>query len=95
MSANLWSEFDAKTLAFLRPLTPSGKPDLSELRAILRLTLAETRLASTLMQGASLDQAAAQFDVTRNTIRTQLHSLFAKTDTRRQSELLRVLLRLA
>ncbi len=95
MSANLWSEFDAKTLAFLRSLTPSGKPDLSELRAILRLTLAETRLASALMQGASLDQAAAQFDVTRNTIRTQLHSLFAKTDTRRQSELLRVLLRLA
>lgn len=95
MSANLWSESSVATMAFVRQLTPSSVPDTMALRSILHLTVAELRLASALMQGASLDEAAAQFGVTRNTIRTQLHSLFAKTDTRRQSELLRVLLRLA
>jgi DNA-binding CsgD family transcriptional regulator/PAS domain-containing protein len=94
MCTNLWSESDVRALAFLRPLAAPGKPDLAALRTILHLTPAETRLAYALMQGASLDQAAAQFHVTRNTIRSQLSSLFARTDTRRQSELLRVLLRL-
>jgi DNA-binding HTH domain-containing proteins len=92
MTANLWSESSAVVMVFVRQLAPSSAPDITTLRSILRLTMAESRLASTLMQGASLDEAATLLGVTRNTVRTQLRNLFAKTDTHRQSELLRVLL---
>lgn len=95
MSSNLWSESRMAVMAFVRQLAPRATPDMAALRTILHLTAAEIRLTSALMQGASLDEAAARLGVTRNTVRTQLRSLFAKTDTHRQSELLRALLSLA
>jgi DNA-binding CsgD family transcriptional regulator len=55
------------------------------------LTAAESRLAGRLLSGESLSAAAEQLSVTKNTVRTQLKSIFLKTDTRRQSELLRLL----
>jgi DNA-binding CsgD family transcriptional regulator len=55
------------------------------------LSPAEARLASFLADGASLDEAAHQFGISRETIRNQLKSVFAKTDTHRQSELVALL----
>jgi DNA-binding CsgD family transcriptional regulator/PAS domain-containing protein len=55
------------------------------------LSLAEARLAASLMQGKSLEEAAAKFHLSRNTLRSQLRSVFAKTSTRRQGELVRLL----
>lgn len=94
MSANLWLECRVAAIAFVRQLAPGRMLDTGPLRVIIGLTPAEARLASALLQGTSLDEAAAQLGVTRNTIRTQLRGLFIKTDTHRQSDLLRVLLRL-
>lgn len=56
------------------------------------LTRAEARLTETLAAGASLHDASDQLNVSINTLRTQLCAVFTKTDTRRQSELLRLLL---
>lgn len=57
------------------------------------LTRAEAELAHYLAQGHSLEEAAQQRGVSRNTIRSQLQSIFHKTDTSRQSELVSLLLR--
>jgi DNA-binding CsgD family transcriptional regulator len=58
-------------------------------------TKSETLLALELAQGESLAGFAKARDISKNTVRTQLRALFAKTDTSRQSELVSVLLHMA
>jgi DNA-binding CsgD family transcriptional regulator len=58
------------------------------LAASYALTGAETRLASELLAGFSLAQTAERHAVSIETVRAQLKSIFSKTATRRQSELL-------
>ena len=55
------------------------------------LTPTEGRLAIHLATGASLTEAADAFGVTHNTVRAQLRAIFDKTDTHRQTELVRLL----
>jgi DNA-binding CsgD family transcriptional regulator len=62
------------------------------LRRCYRLTPAETRLAVVLLEGHSLKEAADSGRVTHNTAKSQLKSIFLKTDVKRQSELIRLLL---
>jgi DNA-binding CsgD family transcriptional regulator len=57
------------------------------------LTGAESRLALQLVEGQSLNQAAAQTRVSVLTLRTQLKSVFAKTGVKRQGELIQLLLK--
>jgi DNA-binding CsgD family transcriptional regulator len=57
------------------------------------LTRSEAELAHALTLGASLDDVANRRGVSRNTVKAQLHSIFAKTETNRQSELVSLLLR--
>ena len=57
----------------------------------LGLTAAEGKLAALLARGASVSDAAVQLGVSAHTARTQLKHIFAKTGTRRQSELIRLL----
>ena len=56
------------------------------------LTPAESKLAVLLSNGTSLKRAAGQLGVAKETARSQLKSVFAKTDTHSQSELLRLFL---
>ena len=56
------------------------------------LTPAEAQLASRLARGGTLEDAAQELNVTRNTVRTQLQSIFQKTGVNRQTDLIRVLL---
>lgn len=57
------------------------------------LTRAEARLAMALAEGASLDAYAEKQGISRNTAKSHLHSIFAKTHTSRQPELVSLLLR--
>jgi DNA-binding CsgD family transcriptional regulator len=57
------------------------------------LTPAESRLAEALLAGQSLADYGDWAGLTRNTLKTHLRSLFNKTDTARQSELVRRLAR--
>jgi DNA-binding CsgD family transcriptional regulator len=57
------------------------------------LTAAECRLALLLVEGQSLNHAAAQTRVSVLTLRTQLKSVFAKTGVKRQGELIQLLLK--
>ena len=57
-----------------------------------KLTPAEVKLASILTEGKSLDAAAKQLSVSINTAKTHLRSIFSKTGTNRQAELVSLLL---
>ena len=64
------------------------------LRAVYGLTEAEARLAMALCRGRSLAEVSDELKVAMSTLRFHLSALLAKTDTRRQSELVRRLGRL-
>lgn len=55
----------------------------------LGLTLAESRMLSLLVQGLSLAEAAEKLGISQHTARNQLKAVFSKTDTHRQSDLVR------
>jgi DNA-binding CsgD family transcriptional regulator/PAS domain-containing protein len=61
------------------------------LRILFGLTPAESRLAATLFNGYSLEEAGEALGVTRNTLASQLKSIFSKTGARRQSDLMRLM----
>jgi DNA-binding CsgD family transcriptional regulator len=65
-------------------------PDL--LQTFYDLTPAEAELVGLLAEGVSLEEAAKRRGVTINTVRSQLKNVFAKTDTNRQGELIRLVL---
>jgi DNA-binding CsgD family transcriptional regulator len=80
-------------VVFRDPGVPAlTKPNV--LQGLFKLTSAETRLAMLLGAGDSLDSAAQQLNVSLETSRTQLKSLFSKTETHRQGELVALLARL-
>lgn len=70
----------------------SPRPSEEELRERFDLTPAEARLARGLADGLSLEQAASHFDLRVGTVRTRLKSIFEKTGTHRQTDLIRLLL---
>ncbi|HEY1710798.1 MAG TPA: hypothetical protein VGG10_21200 [Rhizomicrobium sp.] len=64
-----------------------------QLRDLFGLTPAETRLALALLDGITLREAAERFETSQHTTRTQLARIFDKTGTNRQSDLVRLLMR--
>ena len=60
-----------------------------------RVTPAEARVACALVRGLSPQEAADACGVALGTVRTQLKAVFAKTRTRRQAELVRLLIGLS
>ena len=62
------------------------------LRNLFGLTRAEARLAMRLARGDALDVAAGELEIAYTTARTQLAVIFRKTGTKRQGELIKLLL---
>ncbi|CAG0993414.1 hypothetical protein BURK2_02523 [Burkholderiales bacterium] len=56
-----------------------------------QLTPAETRLARALAEGLCVKEIAERYLISRNTVRTQIRSIFDKTGARRQAQLVRLL----
>ena len=56
------------------------------------MTPAETALSLQLTNGLSLEEAAEELNIRRNTARAHLRSIFSKTGVRRQTELVRLFL---
>ena len=67
----------------------------SRLQQAFCLTSAEARLAAALAEGASLKDYAASAGIAEGTARVQLKSVFAKTGTHRQAQLVALFWRLA
>ena len=81
----------AVAIVFLTDPDQKPAPPAEVLRILFGLTQAETTLALSLLDGNSLSEAANLSSVGRETVRSQVKSIFQKTGTKRQSELTRVL----
>lgn len=80
----------------VRILETEMHPTLSDEHAdLFRLTHREIEIACALLEGHSIDSLAARLGMSRNTARVHLQSLFRKTETNRQSDLIRVLTTIA
>jgi DNA-binding CsgD family transcriptional regulator len=70
-------------------------PSADLLRMLFHLTPSEAKLAQLLVRGVPLGEAAGQLGVAVETVRKKLQSIFEKTGTHRQAELVTLLLRTA
>ncbi|MFA5938049.1 MAG: helix-turn-helix transcriptional regulator [Sinimarinibacterium sp.] len=90
-----WSESKQRpaVVVFLRdPESNAAQPSQELVRRLFGLTRMEAQLALLLAEGLTLDEAAEQMNVRRNTARTHLRSIFCKTGVTRQTMLVRLLL---
>jgi DNA-binding CsgD family transcriptional regulator len=83
---------DVRALLTLNALGPKPGPSAAILAKTFRLTPSEAKLACIIARGAPPDIAARELKISRETARNQLKSVFAKTNTHRQSELVALLL---
>ena len=86
--------FGSETLALMFVTDPEKKfePKEKVLSEVYGLTPAEARLVCILTGGKSIKEACGILEITENTARTHLKRIFSKTDTHRQSDLLRLIL---
>jgi len=89
-----WTEVGAVAFVLISdPETASKRPE-AMIRQLFGLSVAEARVAERLMMGDSPEQAAAILDIKTSTARWHLASLYRKTGTSRQAQLVRLLLSL-
>lgn len=83
------------TVLILIDLATQPEPNRAALERIYRLTRTEAKLAVLLGSGATIAEVAETHGVSVATVRTQLRSIFDKTHTRRQAELVILIARLS
>lgn len=83
-----------RAIVFVSDPAQRVRPTCDTLRALYGLTPAEYRLAMLLADGYEPAAIAELVGVSRNTLKTQLASIYRKTDTSRQAQLVRLLLQL-
>ncbi len=92
-TTNVWP--DETRAIILIELDSRPEPSVQTLRRLFGLTAAEIHLAVELARGGNLLDIARSQGLSRTTIRSHLASLFVKTQTRRQVELVSLLGRTA
>jgi DNA-binding CsgD family transcriptional regulator len=83
-----WRSASAAVFVHSQPSFDKGMENT--LGMAFRLTSMETRVLSALLEGLSLPAIATRHQITVNTVRWHLKQLFEKTNTRRQSDLIRI-----
>jgi DNA-binding CsgD family transcriptional regulator len=68
------------------PVAAPEAPDAPVIRALFDLSAGEARVARELTRGQTIDQIADNAGVTRETVRSQVKAVLAKTGTTRQAE---------
>jgi DNA-binding CsgD family transcriptional regulator len=76
-----------RAILVITDVTSPRVSNASLLKLTFGLTAAEARLAAAICDGTELYAAARRFGVSRETVRSQLRSIFGKTGVRRQAEL--------
>jgi len=77
---------------FIRDPDSHAQASRGQIQHLFNLTPAESSLTLLLADGLSLDEAAVQLGVRKNTARAQLRAIFSKTGVTRQTALVRLLL---
>jgi len=83
-----------RVLVCVTDLEAGVSPPVQRLGALFGLTPAEGRVAMALFEGATSREAADRLGVSPNTVRVQIARIFEKTGINRQSELIRLMMRL-
>jgi DNA-binding CsgD family transcriptional regulator len=81
----------AFSVLVVTPLAAPQAPSEDLLNGLFDLTPAEARVAQAIVEGKTLEQLAATLCLSRETVRTQLKSVLAKTRVARQAELVGLL----
>lgn len=81
----------AAAVLIATPITAPDAPMTEMLNVLFDLTPGEARLARALFSGLTLQQAAADFGLSEQTLRSRLKAVFSKTGTSRQTDLIRML----
>jgi DNA-binding CsgD family transcriptional regulator len=91
---NEWSESKrwAAVTVFMRDPDRKSQGSVEVLRKLYGLTPAEALLALQLVEGLTLEEAADQLNIRKNTARAHLRSIFSKTNVTRQTSLVSLLL---
>jgi len=84
-----------RAIAFLADPARQAQPEASLLSELYGLTPAECRLALAVCAAESLATVAERLGVSENTAKSQLQSIYEKTGTHRQAQLVKLLLSLA
>lgn len=94
ISSDQWTEGKQRpsVAVFVRDTEGRVDPSVRLAQQLFQLTPAETALAIQLANGLSLEEAAEELNIKRNTARAHLRSIFSKTGVRRQTELVRIFL---
>ncbi|HEX7913827.1 MAG TPA: helix-turn-helix transcriptional regulator [Paraburkholderia sp.] len=90
-----WSEDNKRrpaTVLFLRDPDRKSQGSQEIVRKLFDLTPAETSLALLLTNGLTLEEAADELGISKNTARAHLRAIFSKTGVTRQATLVRILL---
>jgi DNA-binding CsgD family transcriptional regulator len=83
-----------RAIVFAGDPAQGGRPSNDTMRILFGLTPAECRLAMLLADGHRLTAITEMIGVSRNTVKSQLSSIYGKTGTSRQAQLMRLLLQL-
>jgi len=87
-----WLSRSPKAMVFVRDPRSNELPSAAQVQLMFDLTPAQAALARELLHGDGIPAAAERLGVSRSTARTQLLELFQKTGSRRQAELVRLIL---
>jgi DNA-binding CsgD family transcriptional regulator len=82
-----------QTVIFLCDTADRLSTDQEMLQQMYALTPTEARVASGMVRGQSLEEISEELGIEISTARSHLKRVFAKTDTHRQTDLVRLLMR--
>lgn len=83
---------DGAVILFIRDIDRRRNPELASFTRYFGLTAAEAATAAELLNADGVTAAAGRLGLSRSTVRTHLVHIFQKTGTRRQAELVRLIL---
>jgi DNA-binding CsgD family transcriptional regulator len=82
---------DCQALLVLVDMKSQARPSQDVLRSAFHLTAAESRLASRMASGETLERVAGDLRICKETARNQLKAVFHKVGVNRQAELVALL----
>jgi DNA-binding CsgD family transcriptional regulator len=87
------SKLEQRAIAavFIAPVENAPQMPAAALALLYDMTPAETRVLELIAEGRTLLDVAVKLGISRNTAKTHLQHVFAKTRTKRQTELIRLL----